>query len=308
MESAFEKVKLAVLASYDESGKINEESLKNNINLIDGIKSEISEIKYNLKLNVDGYEFEIFENGEIACNNCLDEEEIVASRGVGKESDVFSKVVVSKQSNNQILIQPEFKEGKKSSDVYTYIIVINEKIYGQTSELSCKLENLLANTEYDIYIIAIDKYAGLLESNKLSFKTENFNILDYPVITADGIYNAYIPSNEGNKYIFIENLGSTTASDSIDIKAYDRKFDTRTPQYDLTYKYLKIDPSAVGKKITISRYNGFIGYIFGYSTGSPGYDLVGYGRSDLTLIIPEGQNILGIYSNEGASISELSVE
>lgn len=47
--NAEEKIKLAVMASYDKDAKLNEEALKENLNKIDGINSKINEIKWNLE-------------------------------------------------------------------------------------------------------------------------------------------------------------------------------------------------------------------------------------------------------------------
>ena len=55
--TAKEKADLAIVASYDETGKINLEQLKNNLNNIEGIKTEIEDLTDNsfpLEVIVDG--------------------------------------------------------------------------------------------------------------------------------------------------------------------------------------------------------------------------------------------------------------
>ena len=63
--SAAEKVALAVNASYDEKGKLNDEYLKENVNKIEGLSKKIDTVTYDLKIVVDGFEFTISEYGKI---------------------------------------------------------------------------------------------------------------------------------------------------------------------------------------------------------------------------------------------------
>lgn len=62
---AAEKVALAVSASYDTTGKLKDNYLKDNLNRIDGIKEPVEKIEYDLKAVVDGFEFTISELGII---------------------------------------------------------------------------------------------------------------------------------------------------------------------------------------------------------------------------------------------------
>ena len=63
--SAAEKVALAVNASYDSIGKMNDNYLKENVNKIEGLSKKIDTITYDLKIVVDGFEFTISEYGKI---------------------------------------------------------------------------------------------------------------------------------------------------------------------------------------------------------------------------------------------------
>lgn len=63
--SAAEKVTLAVNASYDSTGKINDEYLKENVNKIEGLNKKVDTVTYDLKIVVDGFEFTISEYGKI---------------------------------------------------------------------------------------------------------------------------------------------------------------------------------------------------------------------------------------------------
>ncbi len=62
---AEEKVKLAVMASYDETGSLNKELLKQNVNQIEGLYEKVDKVEFDLKIVVDGYNFTIKETGEV---------------------------------------------------------------------------------------------------------------------------------------------------------------------------------------------------------------------------------------------------
>ena len=63
--NAAEKVALAVNASYDSTGKMNDDYLKENVNKIDGLNKKVDTVTYDLKIVVDGFEFTISEYGKI---------------------------------------------------------------------------------------------------------------------------------------------------------------------------------------------------------------------------------------------------
>ena len=65
--NAEEKVKMAVMASYDINGTLSKEYLKDNLNKTEGINAKVTEVTWDLKVNVDGYEFTITEYGTVTC-------------------------------------------------------------------------------------------------------------------------------------------------------------------------------------------------------------------------------------------------
>ena len=88
--NAEEKVKLAVLASYDKNAVLNKELLKDSLNKIDGINPKVTEVKWDLTVNVDGYEFIITEYGTVTCVGRKDQETLPDNtpenpQDVGKE-------------------------------------------------------------------------------------------------------------------------------------------------------------------------------------------------------------------------------
>ena len=50
--NAEEKVKMAVMASYDENASLNKDLLKDSLNKIDGINPKVTEVTWDLKVNV----------------------------------------------------------------------------------------------------------------------------------------------------------------------------------------------------------------------------------------------------------------
>ena len=74
--NAEEKVKMAVMASYDENASLNKDLLKDSLNKIDGINPKVTEVIWDLKVNVDGYEFTITEVGTVTCLGRKDQEKL----------------------------------------------------------------------------------------------------------------------------------------------------------------------------------------------------------------------------------------
>ena len=74
--NAEEKVKMAVMASYDENASLNKDLLKDSLNKIDGINPKVEEITWDLKINVDDYEFTITEYGTVTCVGRKDQEKL----------------------------------------------------------------------------------------------------------------------------------------------------------------------------------------------------------------------------------------
>ena len=74
--NAEEKVKMAVMASYDENASLNKELLKDSLNKIDGINPKVTEVEWDLKVNVDSYEFTITEYGTVTCVGRKEQEKL----------------------------------------------------------------------------------------------------------------------------------------------------------------------------------------------------------------------------------------
>jgi len=63
--NAEEKVKLAVMASYNTNSELDTSMLKENLNAINGIETKVEEVSFNLTITVDGYNFVITKLGKV---------------------------------------------------------------------------------------------------------------------------------------------------------------------------------------------------------------------------------------------------
>ena len=131
--NAEEKVKMAVMASYDAGGILNKEYLKDNLNRTEGINPKVTEVTWDLKINVDGYEFTITEYGTVTCvgrNNQdnLPENSKDNPQDVGKEvalKDGWGEetTTIIKTSDGT-----EIKDTKKVSTVYAVSVGNGETV------------------------------------------------------------------------------------------------------------------------------------------------------------------------------------
>ena len=95
--SAAEKVALAVNASYDSTGKMNDNYLKENVNKIEGLSKKIDTVTYDLKIVVDGFEFTISEYGKITG----EKKEVATLPDNTKDTDAGTNVKVPDSWNSQ---------------------------------------------------------------------------------------------------------------------------------------------------------------------------------------------------------------
>ena len=91
--NAEEKVKIAVMTSYDAGETLNKEYLKDNLNKTEGINPKVTEVTWDLKVNVDGYEFTITEVGTVTCLGRKEQEKLPENskdnpQDVGKEVEL----------------------------------------------------------------------------------------------------------------------------------------------------------------------------------------------------------------------------
>ena len=131
--NAEEKVKIAVMTSYDAGGTLNKEYLKDNLNKTEGINPKVTEVTWDLKVNVDGYEFTITEYGTVTCVGRKEQEKLPENskdnpQDVGKE--VALKDGWGEETTRIIKISDgtEVKDTKKVSTVYAVSVGNGETV------------------------------------------------------------------------------------------------------------------------------------------------------------------------------------
>lgn len=130
MQNAIEKVKLAVLDSYNTDGKIlygNMEitsSLENNINKIEGLQQKLTDniTQFPVIVNVDGYNIQIKENGDVELYDSNTQE----------ENNSYEKEKYEKEKSSLVLLE-HFEENYSNNQIDTSKIDINNKKLGNAS-------------------------------------------------------------------------------------------------------------------------------------------------------------------------------
>ena len=177
--NAEEKVKMAVMTSYDAGGTLNKEYLKDNLNKTEGINPKVTEVTWDLKVNVDGYEFTITEYGTVTCvgrNNQdnLPENSKDNPQDVGKEVALKDGWGEEKVRIIKTLDGTEIKDTKKVSTVYAVSVGNGETVPVPKGFFyvggSMKSGVIISDNEVDKYDGKIDKttheYATRLKGNQ----------------------------------------------------------------------------------------------------------------------------------------------
>ena len=182
--NAEEKVKMAVMTSYDAGGTLNKEYLKDNLNKTEGINAKVTEVTWDLKVNVDGYEFTITEYGTVTCvgrNNQdnLPENSKDNPQDVGKE--VALKDEWGEETTRIIKTSDgtEIKDTKKVSTVYAVSVGNGETVPVPKGFFyvggSMNSGVIISDNEADKYDGKIDKttheYATKLKGNQFVWIT-----------------------------------------------------------------------------------------------------------------------------------------
>lgn len=173
-----------------------------------------------------------------------------------------------------------------------------------------------ANTTYKLSVLAIEKNGNTYKNSK-EYKTAEYTytkkLLEFPMITANGICNVKVECNQDDSksyYIYDKSMGSTTNPNSIPIEAYDGDINTYVGPYYTTAKELSIDSSVIGKKITIKSNGGYQTYgLDEYSTYKTYKQLYECRNTTCTVTVPNGaeQYLFYCYGNEGNKIYEITV-
>ena len=131
--NAEEKVKMAVMASYDENASLNKDLLKNSLNKIDGINPKVTEVIWDLKVNVDGYEFTITEVGTVTCLGRKEQEKLPENskdnpQDAGKEVALKDSWKIQTARHVKTNDGSEVTEVEKVSTVYAVSVGNGESV------------------------------------------------------------------------------------------------------------------------------------------------------------------------------------
>ncbi|MEI3395062.1 MAG: type II secretion system protein [Clostridia bacterium] len=177
--NAEEKVKMAVMASYDENANLNKDLLKDNLNKVDGINPKVTEVNWDLKVNVDGYEFTITEYGTVTCVGRKDQEKLPENskdnpQDAGKEVALKDSWKIQTARHIKTKDGSEVTEVEKVSTVYAVSVGNGETVpvpYGfYYVGGSVDTGVIISDNEADKYDGKIDKttheYATKLKGNQ----------------------------------------------------------------------------------------------------------------------------------------------
>ena len=114
--NAEEKVKMAVMASYDENASLNKDLLKKSLNKIDGINPKVTEVTWDLKVNVDGYEFTITEYGTVTCLG-RKEQENLPENNKDNPQDAGTEVALKDSWKTQTARHVKTEDGSEVTEV-----------------------------------------------------------------------------------------------------------------------------------------------------------------------------------------------
>lgn len=126
---AEEKVKLAVMASYNTNNQLDNSMLKENLNAIDGISTKVEEIFFNLPITVDGYNFAITKSGNIKSEQKGEllkptiTHEITPEAGTNASSVTIKIIAQYGNSGIQSIQKPD--GSIENSDTVTYTVTEN---------------------------------------------------------------------------------------------------------------------------------------------------------------------------------------
>lgn len=225
------------------------------------------------------------------------------------KSPIFSSLTATAVNSNSdivVTINPTFKTGYSASNVYEYILSDDGEAIARTTTTSVSINNYTAGKRYNLRVIAVDKEIKTHKGSSLVYDApvNSFTktILQYPIITSSGIKNVkYVASPDTTKsYYAYDSTVEVTASDALPRAAYDGNSSTGAGPYNVTYKYLDIDPSAYGKTFTFTTNGKYWAY---YTPSAVD------GRStSKSFTIPNNLTRLKVYGNEGLIFYEMTVQ
>ena len=181
-----------------------------------------------------------------------------------RTSEIIKDAKISlEETNGKIIIKvnPVLSQNESNKAVYLFIILINGNCskYSDSSLITLEYGEYLASTEYKFSGLLVDKKGKIFFTNEIIYKTSEKvyekKLLEYPVVTANGVCNIGIydaNSQKIEKYEYDNSYGNTSNSLSIKIEGYDRDLNTSAVILNsVDTGYVDVDSSCVGKRIII---------------------------------------------------------
>ena len=218
--NAEEKVKMAVMASYDENASLNKDLLKDSLNKIDGINPKVTEVTWDLKVNVDGYEFTITEVGTVTCVGRKDQENL-PENSKDNPQDAGTEVAVKDSWKTQTARHIKTNDGSEVTEVEkvstVYAISVGN---GETVPVP-----------YDFYYVGGSIDTGVIISDNEADKYDG---------KTDKTTHEYATKLKGNQFVWIpctinEYTKIDFGSEMANASSYDRT--TGSSEYAQIQKY-----------------------------------------------------------------------
>ena len=204
---AYEKINLAILNSYGQRGVLEKELLRDNINKIEGLLEPISSIETKTEITVDGYVFEIDEQGTITYigkqENTPQKTELVIST-IDKDTNINTDINL----NRKLVVKRNTINCLKLNGVENQTITILNK----TNNIELKEKNIIVNEKAGVGDSCIIKVTGKYNSQNYTNTIEIYvdfsgrvKVTDlegkqfeaYPIYSSDEFYRfiKYINDN-----------------------------------------------------------------------------------------------------------------
>ena len=143
---AKEKVQMAVMSSFDDSGKLDYTQLKTNLDKVEGIDKESIPPKINnlpITVNVDGYDVKIDENGKVTVEgenggsgdkpNPPTTSTVEEAKNTGTVLDENNPTTITDTYGNEVKVPEGFKIAEDSAIDVTGGVVIEDVSHGATA-------------------------------------------------------------------------------------------------------------------------------------------------------------------------------
>ena len=181
--NAEEKVKMAVMASYDKNASLNKDLLKNSLNKIDGINPKVTEVTWDLKVNVDGYEFIITEVGIVTCVGRKDQEKL-PENSKDNPQDAGTEVAVKDSWKTQTARHIKTNDGTEVTEVEKVSTVYAVSVGNGES----------VPVPYDFYYVGGSINTGVIISDNEADKYDG---------KTDKTTHEYATKLKGNQFVWI---------------------------------------------------------------------------------------------------------